>query len=159
MKALKIFSVLFLAFALTMQVSAQRVLKHTAVLSFSATGGKALGTYTLNTIDKKSFRLPDNARITRAYYEVQTTFTSATDTATIAISIPTDDVAGIKAAIGISNVANPWDAGLHECIQTGTMATAAEKTTAATRSVQVTLTMEALTAGKLALVIEYVTLE
>ena len=48
--------------------------------------------------------LPDNATVTRSYYEVLTTFTSATDAAAISISIPTDDAAGIVAATAISTV-------------------------------------------------------
>lgn len=156
MKKLRSLSVLLLAFAFVTPTFAQRELKHTVVLGFDATGGKAIGTYTLNTIDKKTFRLPLNARVTRAYYEVQTTFTSATDAATISLGVPTDDVAGIKAAVAISNGANAWDAGLVEGIQTGTVANAGEKTTSATRSIQAIVAVEALTAGKFALVIEYV---
>lgn len=159
MKALKFLSAVLLVFVFASPVKAQRQMQHSVALVFDATGGKAIGTYDLNTIDRKTFKLPDNARITRAYYEVQTTFTSATDTATISIGIPTDDAAGIKAAIGISNVANPWDAGVKECIQTGTMATAGEKTTVATRKIRVTLTEEALTAGKFVLYLEYIILE
>lgn len=159
MKNFKFLSVLFLAVTMAFTATAQRQVKHTVVLVFDATGGKAIGTYTLNTIDKKTFKLPDNARIVRSYYEVQTTFTSATDAATISLGVPTDDVAGIKAAVAISNGANAWDAGLVEGIQTGTMATAGEKTTSATRTVQAIVAVEALTAGKFALVIEYVIFE
>ncbi len=99
--------------------------------------------------------LPDNAIITRAWYEVLTTFTSATDAATIAITIPTDDVAGIVAATAISAGGNVWDAGNHEAIQTGTAANYSEKCTAE-RELTATVAVEALTAGKFRLYCEYV---
>ncbi len=99
--------------------------------------------------------LPDNAIITRAWYEVITTLTSATDAATVSIDIPTDDVAGIVAAIAISNVANAWDAGLKEAIQDGTAANFSTKATAA-RALSITIAVEAVTAGKFILFAEYV---
>jgi len=99
--------------------------------------------------------LPDNAIVTRAWYEVITTLTSATDAATVSIDIPVDDVAGILAAIAISNVANAWDAGLHEAIQDGTVANFSIKTTAA-RELSITIAVEAVTAGKFILFAEYV---
>ena len=100
--------------------------------------------------------LPDNAVIVRAYYYVVTTFQSAgPDAATISIGIPTDDVAGIVAAIAISDGSNPWDAGWHECIQVGTTATFANTTTA-TRAIDFTVGVQTLTAGSLFLFLEYV---
>ncbi len=102
--------------------------------------------------------LPDNAIVTRSWYEVLTTFTSSTDAATVAISIPTDDVAGIVAATAISAEGNIWDAGKHEGIQLGTAASMSEKTTAA-RELTLTIGTEALTAGKLILYCDYVVSE
>ena len=100
--------------------------------------------------------LPDNAIITRAWYEVITTLQSATDAATVSIDIPADDVAGIVAAIAISDVSNPWDAGLFEAIQDGTVANFSTKTTAA-RELQITVAGgEDITAGKFILFAEYV---
>ena len=99
--------------------------------------------------------LPDNAIVIRSWYEVITTLTSATDAATVAVDIPVDDPAGIVAAIAISDVSNPWDAGLHEGIQTGTAANASVKTTLA-RELSVTIAVEAVTAGKFILFCEYV---
>lgn len=100
--------------------------------------------------------LPDNAIIIRSWYEVLTTLQSATDAATVSIDIPVDDVAGIVAAIAISNVGNPWDAGLHEAIQDGAAANFSTKTTAA-RELQITVAGgEDLTAGKFILFCEYV---
>lgn len=100
--------------------------------------------------------LPDNAIITRAWYEVLTTFADGVDdSATIALSIPTDDVAGIVAATAISAGGNVWDAGNHEAIQTGTAANFSEKCTAE-RELTATVAVAALTAGKLRLYAEYV---
>lgn len=100
--------------------------------------------------------LPDNAIITRAWYEVITTLESAgTDGATIAITIPTDDVAGIVAATAISAGGNVWDAGLHEAIQDGTAAAMSEKTTAE-RELTVTIGAQIVSAGKFVLFVEYV---
>lgn len=99
--------------------------------------------------------LPDNAIVVRAFYEVLTTLTSAGDTATIAVTIPTDDVAGIVAATAINAGGNVWDAGHHEAIQTGTAATFSEKCTAA-RELSVTIAVQAVTAGKFILWCEYV---
>jgi len=98
--------------------------------------------------------LPDNAIVTRAWYEVLTTLTSATDAATVSIDIPVDDVAGIVAAIAIDDGTNPWDAGLHEAIQDGTVANFSTKTTAA-RELSITIAVEAVTAGKFILFAEY----
>lgn len=123
--------------------------KFLARATFDATAGKAIGSHGLGVT------LPDNAIITRSWYEVITTFTSATDAGTIALSIPTDDVAGIKAAVAIDDVGNPWDAGIVEGIQDGTAAAFSVKTTAA-RELTADVAVEALTAGVLVLFCEYV---
>ena len=99
--------------------------------------------------------LPDNAIITRAWYEVITTLTSSTDAATVSIDIPTDDAAGIVAAIAINDASNPWDQGLHDAIQDGALANYSNKTTAA-RELSITVATEDLTAGKFILYAEYV---
>jgi len=100
--------------------------------------------------------LPDNAIVTRAWYEVLTTFTSAADTATISIGIDTDDAGGIVVAVAINDGSNPWDAGYHEGIQDGAAANFSTKTTAADRTIDFTVAVQALTAGKLVLFLEYV---
>jgi len=100
--------------------------------------------------------LPDNAILVHSWYQVLTTFTSATsDTATVALGIPTDDAAGIVAALAIADGSNIWDAGNHETIQDGTAAAFSEKCTAA-RELTLTIGVEAATAGKLILWCEYV---
>lgn len=124
--------------------------KGTFRATFDATGGKAQGAHGLGVT------LPDNAIITRSWYEVLTTFTSATDAATIALGLPTDGAAaGIKAAVAISNGANAWDAGKVEGIQTGAASAFHTKLTDA-RELTATVAVEDLTAGKLILYGEYV---
>lgn len=95
--------------------------------------------------------LPDNAVITRAWYDVITTFTSATDAATIAIHV--EGANDVVTATAISAGGNVWDAGLHEAIQVGTAATMVK--TSAARAITATVASEELTAGKLVLFLEY----
>ncbi len=99
---------------------------------------------------------PDNTIVMRAYYEVATTFTSATDAATIGVGFDTDDANGIVASTAISAVGNVWDAGLHEGIQDGTVANAGVKLTAARRLEITRGGGEVLTAGEMTLYVEYV---
>ena len=100
---------------------------------------------------------PDNSRVVRSYYEVTTTFTSATDAATIGIGFATDDSAGIVGTLAISAVGNIWDAGLHEGIQDGAAANFGEKLTAARQLQIIRGGAEVLTAGNLVLFVEFVT--
>lgn len=126
--------------------------QRTGLLRFTydfAEHGGAISTITL------AETLPDNAIVTRSYYDVITTLTSATDAATVALGIATDDAAGIKAAVAISDGSNPWDAGYHEGIQTGAASAFSEKTTGE-RAIEVTIAVEAVTAGKFVGFLEYV---
>jgi len=120
-----------------------------ATYDFAVDGG-AIGAITLDAT------IPTGSRIVRAYYEVKTTFTSASDSATMSIGLLVDDVAGMVAATAISAGGNVFDAGLHECIQTGTMANAGELTTAA-RAITATIAVDAITAGKAVFFFEYIT--
>ena len=96
--------------------------------------------------------LPDNAVITRTWFEVLTTFTSATDAATLAVSaLAAND---IKSAVAISDAGNPWDAGYTEGIQAGAAANFIKLS--AEKELVVTVAVEALTAGKLIIFAEYV---
>lgn len=120
-----------------------------AKLELDATGGLAIGSVFGDT-------LPDNAIVTRAWYEVLVTFADGVaDAATIALGIETDDVAGIVAAVAISGGGNVWDAGLHEAIQDGTVTNFTTKTTAAGRRLQADVAGVDLTAGRLILNVEY----
>lgn len=111
--------------------------------------GGVTGTFAL-----RGTQLPINARITRAWYEVTQTFTSASDASAISIGIDGDDDDGIVAPIAISNVANPWDLGVHSTIQNGLTDNISELTTSS-RNIELVLAGEALNAGRLVLFVEY----
>lgn len=113
--------------------------------------------------------IPATAIITGAYYLVNTTFTSATDAATIALKV--EGANDLKAAIAISDASNVWDAGIHGCLpgayaertvagDTAVLDAASKAAsfikTTATRELIATVAVEALTAGKLTLFVEYV---
>lgn len=124
--------------------------RHLVVGEFDASEGVAIGTHTWD-----GPTIPAGYRVIRGFYKVGTTFTSASDAATIALGFNTDDAAGIVAAVAISNGGNPWDAGFHEAIQTGTIANVGEKLTAA-RPVEILVAVEALTAGTMTIYLEIV---
>lgn len=113
--------------------------------------------------------IPDNAIVINAWFDVITTFTSATDAATLALMV---NAAGdLKAAIAISAAGDVYDAGLHGCLP-GSYAEAtvagdtaildaARKAASfikltAEREITVTVAVEALTAGKMIVYVEYV---
>lgn len=98
---------------------------------------------------------PDNTYVNRFWYEVLTTFTSATDAATIGIGFLTDDVDGLLAAVAIST-GTPFDAGFRDGIQTGAIAAFSNKLTAARQLSFTRGGAEVLTAGAMILHIEYV---
>lgn len=128
----------------------------TKTLLLDATGGKVAGTYSLvDPVTLQAWTLPNKAVVIGGWYDVTTTFTSATDAATIALGINTDFAAGLKAAIAISNGANAYDAGRVAIIPVGTAATHVGPTTA-DRPVIAVVAVENLTAGVLRLVITYV---
>lgn len=106
--------------------------------------------------------LPDNALIRRAWYEVITTFTSATDAATVALNIPTDG--DLVDAIAISDGTNPWDAGLHDIVNAANVAENVDAPTGylkltGAREVSLVIATEDLTAGKAIFFIDYVVSE
>lgn len=113
--------------------------------------------------------LPTKAIIIDAWYDVITTFTSATDAATIALK--SEGTGDLKAAIAIGDASNVWDAGLHgllpgsyaEATVAGDTAIldAARKAASlikltAARELTATVAVEALTAGKANIFVEYV---
>jgi hypothetical protein len=99
--------------------------------------------------------------VTRSWYEVLTTFESASDAAKMSLDIPTDDVAGLVtfATISSTDSGDIWDAGNFEGIQTGTVATFSEKTTDEREVTFNIYSSEDLTAGKATFFIEYVVTE
>lgn len=96
--------------------------------------------------------IPSGAIVTRAWYQVKTTFTSATDAGTIAIEVQSAN--DVVSAIAISDVSNPWDAGFKAGIEDGTVTHMLSTT--AERELTATVAVEALTAGKLVLFVEYI---
>ena len=116
-----------------------------------ATDGGAIGVITL-----RGGTLPDNAIICNAWYEVVTTYASATDAATIGLGVATDDATCIEGATAISAMGDIWDAGLRNTdVDASTASTYTTKTTAAGRALIMTVAVEALTAGKLVLHVDY----
>lgn len=113
--------------------------------------------------------IPTKAIITNAWVDVITTFTSATDAATIALKVQTAN--DLTSALAISDASNIWDAGVRGCV----VGSYAERTVAgdtavldaaskaasyikmtAERELTATVAVEALTAGKAVLFVEYV---
>lgn len=113
--------------------------------------------------------LPTGAILVNAYVRVATAFTSATSAATIALKAQT--TGDITAAIAISDASTPWAAGLHGSV----VGNSAERTVAgdtailaaasqagsmilltAEREIIVTVGVEALTAGKMYIFVEYI---
>ena len=120
----------------------------TAYLTLDATSGLAIGTYLGDA-------LPDNARVTRSFYEVTVTFADGVaDLATIGLGIQTVDVAGIVAAVTI-DAGTAWDAGVKEGIQVGTVATFSEKTTLPGQRLEAVVGAVDLTDGFLVLVADW----
>jgi hypothetical protein len=123
---------------------------------YDVSGGDsgAIGAHTLGV-------LPKGAILSQAFFDIQTTFTSATDAATIAVGV-TGATGAFDAAIAISNGGNPWDAGRRAADEptNQTVIPAALSdfhAAAASTSVFVlaTVAVEALTAGKFVLNVEY----
>jgi len=116
--------------------------------------------------------LPDNAIVTNVWYDVVTTFTSATDAATLALKIQTAN--DLVSALAISDASNIWDSGQHGTLTAGstTLTEAVPNTRTAIvkaaddvagfikltaeRELTITVAVEVLTAGKLVVFAEYV---
>lgn len=115
--------------------------------------------------------LPDNAIVTRAWYDVVTTFTSAgADAGTIALKV--QGANDLVSAIAISDGTNIWDAGAHGCLplapnlgadaahdsqlEVVALMSALQIKLTAERELTATVAGQALTAGKLVLYVEYV---
>lgn len=122
-------------------------LKRCGVAVFDPTGNanhRAIGAISFGPT------LPDNAIVTRTWWETVTGFTSATSTATIALGIA---AATVKAATLVSNAVYVA-AGANEGGQLGTVATMVQKLAAPAQFVA-TVAVEDLTGGKLELHFEY----
>ena len=113
--------------------------------------------------------LPDNAIITKVWYDVITTFTSATDAGTIAIhAAGANDLLN---AIAISDASNVFDAGMHHgipgapalgddaahntALEVGALMAASFIKLTAEKEIIFTVAVEALVLGKLVIYVEY----
>lgn len=111
--------------------------------------------------------IPSGALITSAFYIVNSTFTSATNAATIALTL--QSAGDLKAAIAISAAGNVYDAGVRGCLPghyaldgnalTAIASAAADAAsfilTTAERELTATVASEVLTGGELTLYVEY----
>lgn len=113
--------------------------------------------------------IPNKAIITRAWYDVVTTFTSATDAGTVALKAQSAN--DLLSAIAISDASNVLDAGIHagipgfpnfgadaahdSAVEVGALFAATMVKMTAERELTATVAVEALTAGKLVLFVEY----
>jgi len=113
--------------------------------------------------------LPTKAIITKFWYDVVTTFTSATDAATIAYKAQSAN--DLLSAIAISDASNVHDAGLHaglpgypnlgadaghdSQVEVAALFAATFIKMTAERELTATVAVEALTAGKAMLYVEY----
>lgn len=95
--------------------------------------------------------LPDNAVVESGSIDVVTTLTSSGDNATVAVTA--ESAGDIVAAVAIDDVSNPWDAGGQDIIPDGTGSNAVKTT--AERQLKITVGVEALTAGKMTINLNY----
>jgi len=107
----------------------------------------------IGSITLRGDKIPNNAIIQNAWFEVLTTLTSATDAATGALSV--ESANDLFSALAISAGANAFDAGLHQGVPDYAAVADWVKTTA-DRFPAFAIAVEAVTAGKLALYTEYV---
>lgn len=113
---------------------------------FDATGGKAIGAHTLG------LTIPKNSYVRKAFYKVLTTFTSATDAGTIALKVASAN--DLTTATAISAGGDVWDSGgLVPCTPTDALSN--EISVTADSELTATVAVEALTAGKLVLWVEW----
>lgn len=114
--------------------------------------------------------LPLKAIITKFWYDVVTTFTSATDAGTIAYHA--QSAGDLLAALAISDATNVHDAGIHagkpgypnlgadsahdSQVELAALFAATQIKLTAARELTATVAVEALTAGKAVLFVEYV---
>jgi hypothetical protein len=139
---------------------AQAVFDPSANTAQRPTGSYGLGVY-----------IPDNAIITKVWYDVVTTFTTASaDAGTIAITI--QSAGDAVAAIAVSDASNVWDAGIHgsligfpnfgadaahdSALEVAALFAASMLKMTAEREITVAVATQALTAGKMVIYVEFV---
>jgi hypothetical protein len=142
------------------------VVREVAVATFNpsaTTGQRAIGAHLLGVF------LPTKAVITRVLVDVVTTFTSATDAATIALHAQAAD--DIVAAVAIATAGDVWDAGIRgskigfpnfgadaahdSAVEVAALFAGSMLKLTAEREITATVAVEALTAGKANIYVEY----
>lgn len=121
------------------------------------TANKAVGAHPLlDPVTGLQIILPVNAIITEALLLVETNFTSGTSMATISLGCAVDAVAGLKAATLVSNAAYQATAPIKftALIPVETAGSSITPLTAP-RTIDATVAVEALTAGKLKVLTRY----
>ena len=138
---------------------AQAVFDPSADTALRPTGTYGLGVY-----------IPDNAIITKVWYDVVTTFTTASaDAGTLAITI--QSAGDAVAAIAVSDASNVWDAGIHasligfpnlgadsahdSALEVAALFAGTMLKMTAEREITVAVATQALTAGKMVIYVEY----
>jgi len=126
------------------------VAKEAIVVYDFAVGGGTAGVIAL----AGSPTIPDNAVVWVDSYEVMTTLTSAGDTATLTLGLPTDG--DLFTAIAINDGSNPWDIGFAvQGLKALAAASQTPKKTTAARLLQATVGVENVTAGKVVFHLRY----
>jgi|SRR3990167_2967433 len=120
------------------------------VFKYDVSGGDS-GAIATHVIGK----LPPTFTITQAWLDVQTTFTSAADSATIGLGY-TGSVSAFDAPIAIDNGGNPWDAAAPRVSDGAADGLVANFVVigASTVNVVAVVAVQALTAGKLLLCVK-----
>lgn len=147
-------------------INRRRVAKATFDTAGTDSAGVANTTIAAHTLGEY---IPSGAVITGAYVDVVTTFTSATDAATIAIKV--QSAGDAVAAIAISDASNVWDSGIHgtlfnapnlgadaahdSALEVIALDAATKIKTTAVREITATVAVEVLTAGKAYIYVEY----
>lgn len=138
-----------------------------AIATFDPTATAASRTIAAHTL---GITIPAKAVILGGFIDVITTFTSATDAGTIALSV--EGAGDVLAAIAISDATNMWDAGVHggkpgfpnlgadaahdSQVEVAALFAGSYVKTSVDRLVTATVAVEALTAGKALVFLWYV---
>lgn len=121
-----------------------RVIFDFSQLDSAGAANSAIGAHPMNVF------LPAKAVIVRSWYQVQSAFTSATNAGTIAMKCEAAN--DIKSALAVSD-STFGTTGFKEGVSDGTAANF--KQASVERELTVTVAVEALTAGRLILMVEY----
>jgi hypothetical protein len=98
--------------------------------------------------------IPDNAVVCGGFVDVATTCTTAgADAGTLALHV--QGANDLVAAVAVSDVSNPWNAGLHAIVPKANTPEATGIKLTAAREITATIATQAFTAGKLTVFVYY----